>query len=77
MKASIRYVGDVRRFMHTELAEAKKAVQLSDAATETWHTESAIAEAAMTSNPSDASYDDYMKAFAAARQGKGGAAGKS
>jgi len=68
MKASIRYVGDVRRFMHTELAEAKKAVQLSDAATETWRHESAAVEAATSSN-GEAAYGDYMKASAAARTG--------
>jgi hypothetical protein len=76
MKASIRYVGDVGRFMHTELAEAKKAVQLSDAATETWGRESAAAGAAMHSNPAEPSYDDYAKAFAVA-SGHAGASGKS
>lgn len=64
--------------MHTELVEAKKAVQLADAATETWRAESAAVDAAMNANPSDDSYDDYMKAFAAASASdKALAAGKS
>ena len=41
-------------------------MQLSDAATETWSREQREVDAAMNSNPASASYDDYMKAFAAA-----------
>lgn len=68
MKSSIRYVGDLKGFMTTELAEAMRAVKLADAATETWKSESAAVDAAMNSNPTDASYDSYMKGFMNAPQ---------
>jgi len=57
MKSSIRYVADLKRDMYTELAEAMRAVKLADAATETWKHESAAVDAALNSNPTDASYE--------------------
>ena len=63
MKSSIRYVADLKRDMYTELAEAMRAVKLADAATETWKHESAAVDAALNSNPTDASYEQYMKTF--------------